>query len=201
MRRAVLPLLSLCVLSSACVRMRPTSFEPEYLASEAPPLRTTLPSCAVPLGVEVADGRNDQETVGVRFSEDEPRVQYPIQADGDIREQVRDALVYALVRSGQAKNAAGEAQLRVMLTQLRLEEKVFHNAEYDAQVGLEVMLYRRDATWPCWSGQVTGVGENYGRAGSEENYQETLSRALEHAAGQLLAAPGLSDALCGLCSD
>jgi hypothetical protein len=43
---------------------------------------------------------------------------------------------------------------------------------------------------------VEGSSENYGYAGSIENYQETLNHALDRAAMRAFSAPGFRKAVC-----
>jgi hypothetical protein len=48
----------------------------------------------------------------------------------------------------------------------------------------------------CWSERAEGSSENYGYAGSIENYQETLNQALDRAAMRALSSPGFRKAVC-----
>ncbi|MCI0569709.1 MAG: YajG family lipoprotein [Myxococcaceae bacterium] len=201
MRRACFLLLSSCAVACAGAQTGATAFEPSYFTSEEMGTSRTVPSCAAPLSVVVIDGRQEQGNVGVRFTEDEPNVQYPIRMEGDVASYVQSALERALERAGQSLGTKTPGAMHVRVTQLRLEEKVFRNSEFDGKVGLEVTLAFAGSELPCWKGELTGVGENYGRAGSEVNYQETVNRALDNAADQLLSAPGFADALCGKCSE
>jgi hypothetical protein len=99
------------------------------------------------------------------------------------------------------------------VTQFLIEEKMFRNSEYYAQIALEGVLTLPGSSQPCWKGSLRGSGNNYGRAGNPENYLETLNRALDQAVASLLssggqipgqvasATPGFADALCGRCQN
>jgi hypothetical protein len=166
-------------------------------SDQVPP---ALPSCAAPLGLEVSDARTDTQTVGRRFWEEHPNQDYPIRLDGKPEAFIENGLERALVRAGHPTQAGNAKNLTVKVTQLSVEEKVFRNAEYDGLVTLEVTLGAPGTTQPCWTGRIRGVSENYGKAGSAENYQETLSRAVDHAAKELFSNEEFGKALCGRCA-
>jgi hypothetical protein len=113
---------------------------------------------------------------------------------------VQSGVEKAMQAAGGAPAGKAPASLAITITQIAVEEKVVHLADFTAQVGLEAALSRPATSEACWSGRVSGSGQNHGKAGNPKNYQETLNRALDEATAQLLRAPGFADALCGKCS-
>jgi len=194
--RLSLPLLSVISLAAvACAgpSKGPVSFTANYAPSGN---LTALPSCAAASKVEVTDGRKSKSiVVGRRFEEDAPNVDYPIQMEGDIAPQLRTGLERIFKRASD--DTAKELDFTVR--ELFLEEKVFRNAEYDGRLALAAEVKAPGSSKTCWKGEVVGLGENYGKAGNPENYQETIGRALDAAVAELVKAPGFSDALCGAC--
>jgi hypothetical protein len=197
MRRRLLWLLPLSLVACSGPRGA-SSFPPSYIQSDRMP--PALPSCAAPLGLDVADARTDTTSVGRRFWEEHPNQDYPIRLDGKADAFIQQGLERALVRAGHPVQAGNAKNLTVKVTQLAVEEKVFRNSEYDGLVTLEVALGTPGSEQPCWTGRIRGVSENYGKAGSAVNYQETLSRALDHAASELFGNADFAKALCGKCA-
>jgi hypothetical protein len=148
----------------------------------------------------VSDARTDTTQVGRRFWEEHPNQDYPIRLEGKADAFIQQGLERALMRAGHPSQAGNEKNLTVKVTQLSVEEKVFRNSEYDGMVTLEVSLGAPGSEHACWTGRIRGVSENYGKAGSAENYQETLSRAVDHAASVLFANEDFGKALCGKCA-
>jgi hypothetical protein len=176
-----------------------TTFQLAYYPQDltVPP---PVPTCSGPIAVAVSDVRRNPAEAGQRFAQDQPTVVYPILMTGDAAAYVGAALEMGFKRAGSPGLGQTASTLSVWLIQLRLEEKTFFNAEFSGAVGLEVADYVANSQTPCWRGQVTGAGTNYGRAANPENYQETLNRALEKAVSNLLAEKAFLDALCGKCA-
>ena len=160
----------------------------------------SVPSCSGPIVVTVTDAREKPAEAGKRFEENKPDVVYPIQIDGDAAAYVRSALEANLKRAGSPGGGETTSALAATLVQLNLEERTYHNAEFSGEVGLDLVLKTASSPAPCWKGQISGSGTNYGKAGNPENYQETLNRALEKATAGLLSQKSFQDALCGKCS-
>lgn len=127
-------------------------------------------------------------------------MEYPIKMQGDPGAYVRSGLEVAMQAAGGAPAGKTPSNLAITITEIALEEKTFYNAEFKGRIGLDAVLNRPGSSNACWSGRVSGNGQNYGKAGNPKNYQETLNRALDEASAQLLSAPGFADALCGKCS-
>lgn len=212
MRKILLPLLALSLVACAGPRQGEVAFPATYSPSGST-LAPALPTCSSAVQVNVADGRPDTSAVGRRFEEEKPTVEYPLRMIGDVATYVRSGIERAVQRSGKAGSGPTAATLTVKVTQFLLEEKMFRNSEYNAQITLEAVLNSPGSSQPCWKGFARGSGSNYGRAGSPENYVETLNRALDEAIANLFgsitskatgqassATPGFTDALCGRCS-
>ncbi len=189
----------LAVVGCAGTLSEGSSFPPSYYPSggAVPP---TIPKCAGAIGVTVTEGRDDPADVGRRFAEKQPGVDYPIKMTGDASAYVRSAMEAILKRAGNPGSGPTATNLAVKLDQLYIEEKTFSNAEYSGGVTLEVVLTVANSPTPCWKGEISGGGTNYGKSGSAENYQETLNRAVEKATSDLLRQKKFREALCGKCA-
>jgi hypothetical protein len=119
---------------------------------------------------------------------------------GDAGAYVRSGLEKALKAAGDAPAGKVPVNLAITITQIAVQEKVVHLADFTAQVGFDAALTRPASSEACWSSRVIGSGQNHGKAGNPQNYQEVLNQALDQASAQLLRAPGFADALCGKCS-
>jgi hypothetical protein len=192
-------LLSLAAVACAGSLTGPTTFQLAYYPSggAVPP---SVPACSGGIAVTAADIRKGPTEAGRRFEEDKPTIDYPIQMTGDPVAFVRSAVEANLKRAGNPGPGQVASTLAVSLVNVHLEEKTYHNAEFSGAIGLDVAVYTANAATPCWKGQVTGTGSNYGKAANPENYQETLNRALEKATLELLSQPAFQDALCGKCA-
>jgi hypothetical protein len=177
----------------------PTAFKPAYFSSVSG-VPGAVPACSGPIRVMVVDMRPEPYRAGRRFEEDRPGVEYPISLTTEAASYVGKALESALRRAGSPGAGPTPSTLAITLTQLNIEEKTYHNAEYAGSVGMEVAFHFADAAVPCWKGRAAGAGKNYGKAASQINYQETLNRALDTAMSNLLTDNGLQDALCGKCA-
>jgi len=191
--------LSLAVVACAGNLRGATTFQLAYFPSGGvvPP---HVPTCAGPIAVTATDVRKVPTEAGRRFEQDKPTVDYPIQMTGDAAAFVRAAIEANLKRAGNPGPGQTASTVAVTLVRAHIEEKTYHNAEYAGDVGLDVAVYAANPSTPCWKGQVTATGTNYGKAGAPENYQETLNRALEKATFDLLAQNAFQDALCGKCA-
>jgi hypothetical protein len=192
-------LLQLAVLGCAASLNEGTTFQPEYYPSggAVPP---AVPPCSGPIAVTVTDVRDTPAEAGRRFEENKPAVDYPIKITGDPTAYVKSALEAILKRAGNPGPGPTATTLAVTLDQLYLEEKTYANAEYSGGVAFEVLVNVANSPTPCWKGQITGGGTNYGKVGKTENYQETLNRAVEKATADMLRQKKFRDALCGKCA-
>jgi hypothetical protein len=195
----LLILVSFATLGCAGPLTGATAFQVSYYPSggAVPP---SVPACSGPITVTATDVRKQPTEAGRRFEEDKPTVDYPIQMTGDVAAYVRTALEANFKRAGNPGPGPTASAVAVSLVQLHLEEKTYHNAGFSGIVTLDVVVSGANPATPCWRGQVTGSGTNYGKAGNPENYQQTLNRALEKATFELLSQSAFQDALCGKCA-
>ncbi len=199
MPRLCVAFLSLVVVACAGPSKGEMTFPAAYFRS-GESLPPAVPSCTGPIQVVVTDARPTSSVVGRRFEEEKPTVEYPIKMDGDAVAYVRNGVEKALQAPGGAPAGKASANLAITIAQIAVEEKTFFNAEFTGRISLDGVLTRPASSAPCWSGRLSGSGRNYGKAGKQINYQETLNRALDDATTQLLKTPGFADALCGKCS-
>lgn len=157
------------------------------------------PPCAAINQITVTDPRPDPVTVGRRYHEEQPGLVYAIKMNGAATAWVKDGIESQARQAAMALGTAGRADLVVSIRMLDLQEKVFSNSNYEARVVLDATVPKAGTNTPCWSGSFEGSSKNYGRSGSQDNYQETANHALDKAALDLLNADGLRDALCGKC--
>jgi hypothetical protein len=188
------------LVACAGPRQGEITFPASYFSPHVGGLPPPVPACASPVTLQVTDPRQTSSIVGRRFEEEKPTVEYPIKMQGDPAAYIRSGLEPALQAAGGAAAGKTPANLAISITEIALEEKTFYNAEFRGRIGLDVLLTQPASSNACWSGRVSGSGQNYGKAGNPKNYQETLNRALDEASAQLLSAPGFADALCGKCS-
>ena len=152
-------------------------------------------ACPVIYQVQVTDARIDK-TLGVRTHESKP-LKAEVSAGSDPAAWAHDGVLGLLTQNG-ITSQYGAPQLLVAIETLRTTESIWHRASYGAQVTMSGQLQSRSGRI-CWQGTGSGTGGDYGYAGSIENYQETLNRAIEHAMTDLLNQKGFRDALCGQC--
>lgn len=149
-------------------------------------------SCGGVSQVQVTDARTDK-TLGVRTHESKP-LKADVTAGSDAAAWVRDGVQTYLGQNGLDSWASGP-RLMVSLEKVRTSETIWHRASYQAHVFLSAQL-QGPAGKACWKGNAEGVGDNYGYAGSVENYQETLNSALDAATLNLAQSPDFGAALC-----
>ena len=152
-----------------------------------PALDTTggLRPVAVP---PFTDARNNPRKIG---EDPDPKPPLPVYTDDDVPKFVHDA-VSAQLRTAGIDVAETDAD-RTLKIQL-LQFWTTGHRSYRADVRLRCSLVD-EAGRELWSGLVGGVGENYGRAHSPANYNETLSNAVFDATATLLSQPGFLEAL------
>ena len=71
----------------------------------------------------------------------------------------------------------------------------FDGTGYEGRIAISAELSRAGGT-SCWRDRADGFAENYGYAGSTENYQETLNHALDRAMLRLLNSADFKKAIC-----
>ena len=185
------------LLTLAC--RTPSSVAPltvplKYKTMASPAEIPSLPACAAVSRVDVEDTRDDK-AIGKRFVQDKPGAVAPVTASTDIAAWVKEGFETTLQKSGAPAGAKGSV-LHVRIELITTNENVLHRAGYDGRIALALELSPAGGGAACWSERVEGSSENYGYAGSIENYQETLNHALDRAAMRALSSPGFRKAVC-----
>jgi hypothetical protein len=191
MRRwPIIASIVLVVCSSAS--MGPVSVPMSYKTMASPAEFPSVQSCAAVSRIDVRDNRSDQ-TLGKRYQQESTATTYPVTTTSDVAEWIRSGATAAVQKANVNVSGHGPTvQLRV--DQITVSESVYRRAEYNGRVALtaDVMSGSRS----CWNGRVDGSSQNYGYAGSAENYQETLNHALDRAMISLLNNSDFTNALC-----
>ncbi len=189
-------LISLGLLGCAVERVDPMSVPLVYSPTPGAPAVSGALSCTVVGAIEVTDGRADK-LLGLRAIQNKP-LNAQVSTSSDPTAWVRQGVDSYLSHNGLKVQGNGP-KLVLTLDQLQTSESVYHRASYEAHVAVTAEL-KSPGGKSCWKGTVQGKGSNYGYAGSVENYQETLNRALDDASLQLVSPQAFRDALCH-CSD
>jgi len=112
----------------------------------------------------------------------------------DVAAWVRSGATDTLKRAGASVGKTSAATLRLTIDQISTTENVLHRSGYEGRIVMSAELVRSGAS--CWKDRLDGFAENYGYAGSAENYQETLNHALDRAMIRLLGSPDFRKAVC-----
>jgi hypothetical protein len=187
--------LTLVVVLAACSTpsaVSPISFPLQYKTTASPGEFPTLPSCAAISGVQAVDSRTDK-AIGKRFIEGKT-ASADVMVTSDLAEWVRAGALDALKRGGVTPGSSGST-IRLSIDQIVTSENVLHRSGYEGRIVLSAELLSKSGD-SCWKERVEGSSENYGYAGSAENYQETLNHALDRAMIRLLGSPDLKKAIC-----
>ena len=99
-----------------------------------------------------------------------------------------------LKRAGASVGKTSAATLRLTIDQISTTENVLHRSGYEGRIVMSAELVRNGPS--CWKDRLDGFAENYGYAGSAENYQETLNHALDRAMIRLLGSSDFRKAVC-----
>lgn len=186
----VLVLLTACSTPSS---VSPISFPLEYKLTANAGEFPMLPSCATLSDVQAVDSRSDK-TIGKRFVEGKTAPAADVTVTSDIAAWVRAGALDALKRGGVTPGSAGPV-LHLSIDQITTSENVLHRSGYEGRLVLTGELTSRNGS-SCWKDRVEGSSENYGYAGSADNYRETLNHALDRAMIRLLGSPEMKKAIC-----
>lgn len=188
--RTALTLAALAVLMvfAGCAPsdLAPYTFPAQYKFMGSPGDYQMAPDCAGYGELVVEDGRDDTVNVGVRYLE-EGGSRYDVGMEGDVEAWLRAAAEQAFREAGISDG--GGRTVTIRLESLLTDESVYRRAEYDGTVVIRGSV-------GDFSASKKGFAENYGYAGSAENYQETVNHALDKALADLVNDPGFRDALC-----
>ena len=195
MRRTIALIILACIVGcSTPSSVAPLSIPLQYKTMISPGEFAALPACAAISKVQVEDTR-DEKAIGKRFVEGKSSPAASVTASTDIAGWVRDGVESALKRAGVGSNAGGPI-LHVTIDQITTSENVLHRAGYEGRVILSAELRGANGQ-TCWKDRADGFAENYGYAGSVENYQETLNHALDRAVVRIPSAPEFKKSVCG----
>jgi len=188
-----------CAVVSACAvsRVDPLAVSLRYTPdAEHAPESEHLPvvgplQCGDLSALEVTDARTDK-TLGERVHESKP-LKADVTTVSDVANWVQTGMASVLAQNG-IKMGQGP-RLDVGVDAVHTHESIWHRSSYEAKVSLTGKLVGPGGQ-ACWSEAVQGTGGNYGYAGSLENYQQTLNRALVTATLKMMQLQGFKDALC-----
>ncbi|HSP14525.1 MAG TPA: hypothetical protein VLV78_07230 [Thermoanaerobaculia bacterium] len=150
-------------------------------------------TCGSVSRVEVTDARANK-MLGSRYLQEKSSMRADVTSSGDVAGWVQSGAEAALKQSGAAMQGGGPV-LRLRLTDIKTDESVFHRAQFNARITLAADLLSPGGR-SCWHDSAEGYSENYGYAGSAENYQETLNHALDRAMIRVLGSGEYKKAVC-----
>jgi lambda repressor-like predicted transcriptional regulator len=142
----------------------------------------------------VKDARTEP-ALGKRFVEGKNVPSAAVTTDSNVADWVRAGVIAELQRAGAATAKSGAPSLRVSVDQISTSENVLHRSGYEGRIQISAELAGSNGS--CWKNHAEGFAENYGYAGSVENYQETLNHALDRAMIQLMGSAEFKKAVCG----
>src|SRR5438270_9595941 len=184
MRSPILVSVLLCISCGSPSTVAPISVPMQYKMMSSPGEFPTLGACAAISDLRVVDARGDT-TLGKRFVEGKNIPSASVTAASDIAAWARTGVLEELNRAGVATGKANAPTVRISIDQINTSENVLHRAGYEGRLNVSAELIGAGGT-ACWKDRSDGFAENYGYAGSVENYQEMLNHALDRAMLRLL---------------
>jgi hypothetical protein len=112
----------------------------------------------------------------------------------NVAEWVRGGASDALQRAGASIGKSDAPILRLSVDQIDTSENVLHRSGYEGRIVIGAELTKGGTS--CWKDRLDGFAENYGYAGSIENYQETLNHALDRATIRMMNSSDFRRAVC-----
>lgn len=191
-------LVATVVLFTSCrtpSSVAPMSVPLTYKAMLNPGELPTLPSCASVSAIEIEDAR-DEKAIGKRYVEGKQGTTVPVTASTDVAAWMRQGVESEFQRAGGSFAKAARPVLHLRVEQINTNENVLHRSGYEGHMVISAELRAAGSSTPCWKDRVEGSSENYGYAGSVENYQETLNHALDRATARILSSPDFKKAVC-----
>ncbi|HEY8181956.1 MAG TPA: hypothetical protein VII32_06920 [Thermoanaerobaculia bacterium] len=167
----------------------PLQYKMQAKAGEFP----VVDACAAIGDVRVTDARSDK-TIGKRYLENKSAESAAVTTTSDVAGWVQGGAEDALRRAGANVGKSGAPTLRLTVDQISTTENVLHRSGYEGRVVMTAELTRGGTS--CWKDRLDGFAENYGYAGSIENYQETLNHALDRAMIRMLGSSEFKRAAC-----
>jgi hypothetical protein len=193
MKKSFVAAVIAIVACSTPKSVAPLTVPLQYKTMASPAEFPTLPACAALSKTEVTDAR-DEKAIGKRFVEGKNAPAAAVTTTSDVPAWVTAGVESAVKRAGVAMKA-GAPVLAIAIDQITTSENVLHRSGYEAHISVSAELRSANGT-SCWKGHADGSAENYGYAGSTENYQETLNHALDRAIIRVLGAPEVKKAIC-----
>jgi hypothetical protein len=197
--RTICLVLAWMVLAAAACRVSsvgPITFAVNYLPDLGTSDIMTAESCVVLRDVTPSDQRSEKSIVGERTIQDRSG-RADIMVGGDIEPWLRSSIDRALKTAAIRRETSAQHIVRIGLAVLSVNEVAYRNAEYEGRVVLDVELVKAGGgDKPLWSFRATGTASNYGRPGSERNYQETVNHALDRAVADAINHSELRERLC-----
>ena len=173
----------------------PLSIPLQYKTMANPAEFPAPPACAALSKIDVRDAR-DEKALGKRYVEGKNTPAASVSTSSDVQAWAATGVEAALKRAGIPTNKASAPALSFTIEQISTAENVLHRAGYEAHVNVAAELRPAAGGAACWTGRVEGSSENYGYAGSTENYQETLNHALDRAVIRIISTPEVKKAIC-----
>jgi hypothetical protein len=167
----------------------------QYKTMASPGEFPTLASCAGVSSVRVSDARSEK-TLGKRYIEGKNAPSAIVTTTSDVADWARTAVLEELRRAGVATAKAGAPALAIKIDQISTSENVLHRSGYEGRLAISAELTGANGT-SCWKDRGEGFAENYGYAGTVENYQETLNHAIDRAMIRLMNSADFKKAICG----
>jgi uncharacterized protein YbjQ (UPF0145 family) len=171
----------------------PVAVPLQYKVQAKPAEFPTLPACAAVSEVRVTDAR-DNKNLGKRYVEGKSGASAAVTTTSDVADWVRSGASDALRRAGASVGKSGAPVLRLTVNQIDTSENVLHRSGYEGRIVVNAELVSRGNS--CFKDHLDGFAENYGYAGSVENYQETLNHALDRAMIRLMNSSDFKRAVC-----
>ncbi len=153
----------------------------------------TIDSCSAISDLRVTDARSDK-TIGKRFLENKSAPSAAVTTISDVADWVRSGAEDALRRAGASVGKSGAPTLRLTVDQINTSENVLHRSGYEGRIVMTAELTKGGTS--CWKDRLDGFAENYGYAGSIQNYQETLNHALDRAMIRMISSSEFKRAAC-----
>ena len=196
MQKLIWPAIAILAISCTTpASVAPVSVPLQYKTMASPGEFPTLAPCAGVSSVRVTDARTDT-VLGKRFIEGKNAPSAAVTTSSDVAEWARSAVLEELRRAGVATAKAGAPALSITIEQISTSENVLHRSGYEGRLLISAELAGANGT-SCWKDRGEGFAENYGYAGSVQNYQETLNHALDRAMIRLMSSTDFKKAICG----
>jgi len=192
--------IAIALTAIFCACSTPSSVQPlsiplTYKTQAQPAEITAVQPCATVSSIDVEDARAEK-AIGKRFVEGKSGATADVTTTASITDWVRSGAAAMYQRGNVSMAASGRPSLHLRIDQIATNENVLHRAGYDGRVVISAEL-RGSGGNVCWKDRVEGASENYGYAGSVDNYNETLNHALDRAMNRIFSSPDYRSAACG----